>query len=59
MGCGGHGPGWYAGLSAKFLSVPAAKLLILAGPDRLDKPLMIGQMQGPSLARPCPPGTAP
>lgn len=38
---------WFVGLSAKFLSVPGAgKLLILAGTDRLDKELMIGQMQG-------------
>lgn len=38
--------GWYKGLSEKFLSTKAAKLLIIAGPDRLDKPLTIGQMQG-------------
>jgi len=25
----------------------AGKLLLLAGTDRLDKPLIIGQMQGP------------
>ena len=38
---------WFTGLSSKFLSVPgSAKLLILAGTDRLDKELMIGQMQG-------------
>lgn len=38
---------WFTGLSSKFLSVPGAgKLLILAGTDRLDKELMIGQMQG-------------
>lgn len=38
---------WFIGLSRKFLAVPAAgKLLILAGTDRLDKELMIGQMQG-------------
>ncbi|KAK5938754.1 Protein phosphatase methylesterase 1 [Knufia obscura] len=38
---------WFTGLSTKFLSVPGAgKLLILAGTDRLDKELMIGQMQG-------------
>jgi protein phosphatase methylesterase 1 len=30
------------------LSSRAGKLLLLAGTDRLDKPLMIGQMQGPS-----------
>lgn len=38
--------GWFSGLSAKFLTVRAARLLILAGTDRLDKTLMIGQMQG-------------
>jgi protein phosphatase methylesterase 1 len=38
--------GWFSGLSQKFLSIRGAKLLILAGTDRLDKPLMIGQMQG-------------
>jgi len=37
---------WYNDLSNRFLSVRGARLLILAGPDRLDKPLMIGQMQG-------------
>jgi len=38
---------WFTGLSSKFLSVSGAgKLLILAGTDRLDKELMIGQMQG-------------
>ncbi|VVT46651.1 uncharacterized protein SAPINGB_P001319 [Magnusiomyces paraingens] len=38
--------GWFTGLSARFLRVPAARLLVLAGTDRLDKDLMIGQMQG-------------
>lgn len=38
---------WFTGLSSKFLSTPGTgKLLILAGTDRLDKELMIGQMQG-------------
>ncbi|KAJ2402115.1 Protein phosphatase methylesterase 1 [Coemansia sp. RSA 2559] len=37
---------WYKGLSATFASAPAAKLLILAGTDRLDKELLIAQMQG-------------
>ncbi|KAF9736290.1 hypothetical protein PMIN06_008275 [Paraphaeosphaeria minitans] len=37
---------WFNGMSAKFLGGKGAKLLILAGPDRLDKELMIGQMQG-------------
>lgn len=37
---------WFTGMSAKFLSGKGAKLLLLAGTDRLDKDLMIGQMQG-------------
>jgi protein phosphatase methylesterase 1 len=37
---------WFTGMSKKFLSGAGAKLLILAGTDRLDKELMIGQMQG-------------
>lgn len=39
---------WFTSLSTKFLSPPSsiAKLLILAGTDRLDKPLTIAQMQG-------------
>ncbi|KAJ3732169.1 Alpha/Beta hydrolase protein [Lentinula guzmanii] len=37
---------WFAGLSNKFLGVRTARLLVLAGTDRLDKELMIGQMQG-------------
>lgn len=46
--------GWFTGLSRKFLNCRTAKLLILAGTDRLDKELLIGQMQGrlssPSLS---------
>ncbi|KAE8684450.1 Phosphatase methylesterase 1 isoform 2 [Hibiscus syriacus] len=38
--------GWYDGLSEKFLSSPVPKLLLLAGTDRLDRALTIGQMQG-------------
>ncbi|KAJ3271801.1 Protein phosphatase methylesterase 1 [Terramyces sp. JEL0728] len=38
--------GWFENMSEKFLSCKCAKLLVLAGADRLDKPLMIGQMQG-------------
>ena len=38
--------GWFTGLSGKFLSARTARLLILAGTERLDKELMIGQMQG-------------
>ncbi len=41
-----HWPGWFEGLSQKFLSVPASKLLLLAGVDRLDRDLTVGQMQG-------------
>lgn len=37
---------WFQNLSSKFLRVPAAKLLVLANTDRLDKELLIGQMQG-------------
>jgi len=37
---------WFTGLSETFLNVRALKLLVLAGTDRLDKPLTIGQMQG-------------
>ncbi|KAM0712218.1 hypothetical protein Q7P37_011312 [Cladosporium fusiforme] len=37
---------WFAGMSARFLGGRGAKLLVLAGTDRLDKELMIGQMQG-------------
>jgi protein phosphatase methylesterase 1 len=37
---------WFTSLSSKFLSSPGGKLLLLAGTDRLDKELMIGQMQG-------------
>ena len=39
-------PGWFQGLSSKFLSVRATKLLVLAGVDRLDRELTVGQMQG-------------
>eukprot|EP00088_Acartia_fossae_P035928 TRINITY_DN3706_c0_g1_i1.p1 TRINITY_DN3706_c0_g1~~TRINITY_DN3706_c0_g1_i1.p1 ORF type:complete len:419 (+),score=81.65 TRINITY_DN3706_c0_g1_i1:34-1290(+) len=38
--------GWFADLTANFLSAPSAKLLMLAGVDRLDKDMMVGQMQG-------------
>lgn len=37
---------WFVGLSKKFLGARGGKLLLLAGTDRLDKELMIGQMQG-------------
>jgi len=38
--------GWFTGLSSRFLGVPAAKMLLLAGVDRLDRELTVGQMQG-------------
>ena len=39
--------GWFEGLSDQFLLSPSpAKLLLLAGIDRLDRPLTVGQMQG-------------
>lgn len=42
---------WFIGLSRKFLDARGGKLLLLAGTDRLDKELMIGQMQGVLLSR--------
>jgi len=41
-----HWSGWFTGMSARFLGVPAAKMLLLAGVDRLDRDLTVGQMQG-------------
>lgn len=41
-----HWFGWFKGLSAAFLNVPAPKMLLLAGIDRLDRELTVGQMQG-------------
>ncbi|KAK0556469.1 Protein phosphatase methylesterase 1 [Tilletia horrida] len=38
--------GWFEGMSQRFLTARSARLLLLAGTDRLDKDLMIGQMQG-------------
>ncbi|CAK7223945.1 Protein phosphatase methylesterase 1 [Sporothrix bragantina] len=38
--------GWFVGLSKKFLGARGGKLLLLAGTDRLDTELTIGQMQG-------------
>ncbi|OWT37308.1 protein phosphatase methylesterase 1 [Cryptococcus neoformans] len=38
--------GWYKGLSQRFLSTKCARLLVLAGQERLDRELMVGQMQG-------------
>jgi protein phosphatase methylesterase 1 len=37
---------WYVGISEKFVSIKVAKLLILAGRERLDTTLTIAQMQG-------------
>lgn len=40
-------PGWFEGLSEALLNAPVqGKFLLLAGIDRLDKTLTIGQMQG-------------
>lgn len=41
-----HWFGWFKGLSASFLNVPVPKVLLLAGVDRLDRELTVGQMQG-------------
>lgn len=41
---------WFVGLSKKFLEAKGVKMLILAGTDRLDKELIIGQMQGTRCA---------
>ena len=46
--------GWFAGLSKKFLEAKGGKMLLLAGTDRLDTELTIGQMQG-RLPFPFPP----
>ncbi|KAJ8668154.1 hypothetical protein QAD02_009817 [Eretmocerus hayati] len=37
---------WFHGLSSAFLEIPVPKMLLLAGVDRLDKELTVGQMQG-------------
>ena len=37
---------WFVGLSKKFLTARGGKMLLLAGTDRLDTELTIGQMQG-------------
>lgn len=44
-----HWIGWFKGLSAAFLNVPSPKMLLLAGVDRLDRELTVGQMQGEVL----------
>lgn len=38
--------GWYQGLSKRFLSSRCARMLVLAGQERLDNDLIVGQMQG-------------
>ncbi|XP_076052134.1 protein phosphatase methylesterase 1 isoform X2 [Oratosquilla oratoria] len=38
--------GWFQGLSTKFLASYPSKMLLLAGIDRLDRDLTVGQMQG-------------
>lgn len=38
--------GWFKGLSTSFLNVPFAKILLLAGAERMDKELTIAHMQG-------------
>lgn len=42
---------WFVGLSKKFLGAKGGKLLLLAGTDRLDTELTIGQMQGKKPSR--------
>lgn len=44
---------WFVGLSKKFLEARGGKLLLLAGTDRLDTELTIGQMQGEDINEPC------
>lgn len=41
-----HWSGWFQGLSTAFLNVSSPKMLLLAGVDRLDRELTVGQMQG-------------
>lgn len=41
-----HWPTWFQGLSQRFLACKTARMLLLAGTDRLDRDLMVGQMQG-------------
>ena len=38
--------GWFPSLSSSFLALRSARLLVLAGTERLDTTLMVGQMQG-------------
>eukprot|EP00026_Physarum_polycephalum_P005422 Phypoly_transcript_05456.p1 GENE.Phypoly_transcript_05456~~Phypoly_transcript_05456.p1 ORF type:complete len:346 (+),score=47.79 Phypoly_transcript_05456:842-1879(+) len=41
-----HWRGWFTDLSTLFLQTRCARMLLLAGCDRLDKTLTVGQMQG-------------
>lgn len=41
-----HWQGWFQGLSEEFARLSCSRLLVLAETDYLDKPLLIGQMQG-------------
>ncbi|XP_069050230.1 protein phosphatase methylesterase 1-like [Lepisosteus oculatus] len=47
--------GWFRGISNLFLSCNVPKLLLLAGIDRLDRDLTIGQMQGKFMMQVLPP----
>ena len=47
-----HWTGWFTNLSSKFLSVPATKMLILAGIGMLERDLTAGQMQGKFYPKP-------
>ncbi|XP_061769374.1 protein phosphatase methylesterase 1-like isoform X2 [Nerophis ophidion] len=47
--------GWFRGTSNLFLSCNLPKLLLLAGIDRLDRDLTIGQMQGKFMMQVLPP----
>ncbi|XP_055085107.1 protein phosphatase methylesterase 1-like [Periophthalmus magnuspinnatus] len=47
--------GWFRGTSNLFLSCDLPKLLLLAGIDRLDRDLTIGQMQGKFMMQVLPP----
>ena len=46
-----HWEGWFKGLSASFLNISSPKMLLLAGVDRLDRDLTVGQMQGKLLSK--------
>ncbi|XP_072528179.1 protein phosphatase methylesterase 1-like [Salminus brasiliensis] len=47
--------GWFRGISNLFLGCNVPKLLLLAGIDRLDRDLTIGQMQGKFMMQVLPP----